>query len=140
MVDTGHPRISDLLAQVSAKPGKTISVSTLLEVFGDRAFGAVMFVLAAPLVLPMPPGVSTILGAPLVFFTFQWTIGRRTLWLPRVLAQRTMSKSDFRGLVVKLSPYLGMIERRLRPRLTFMYGPAIDRLTGAVCLMLALIW
>ena len=55
MVDTGHPRISDLLAQVAAKPGKTISVSTLLEVFGDRAFGAVMFVLAAPLVLPRAP-------------------------------------------------------------------------------------
>lgn len=133
-----HARISDLLAMVAKRPGK-VSVSTLLDVFGDRAFGAVMFVLAAPLVLPMPPGVSTLLGAPLVFITGQWAIGRRRLWLPKVLADRTMSKTEFRTLSGKLAPYLERLERRLRPRLTFMYGPVADRLIGAMCLILALI-
>lgn len=134
-----HARISDLLATVAKRPGKKISVSTLLDVFGDRAFGAVMFVLAAPLVVPMPPGVSTLLGAPLVFITGQWALGRRTLWLPKALADRTMSKTEFRALSGKLAPYLEKLERRLQPRLTFMYGPVADRLIGAMCLILALI-
>jgi len=139
MPDHGHPRISDLLSLVASRPGRGLSVSTLLEVFGDRAFGAVMFVLAAPLVLPMPPGVSTLLGAPLVFITAQWAIGRRTLWLPKILADRTMSKSDFRSLTSKLAPYLEFIERRLKPRMTYMYGPVADRFIGAMCLLLSLI-
>lgn len=139
MADLTHARISDLLAVVAKRRGRTVSVSTLLDVFGDRAFGAVMFVLAAPLVLPMPPGVSTLLGAPLVFITGQWALGRRTLWLPKVLAERTISKAEFRSTSDKLAPYLEKLERRLRPRLTFMYGPVADRLIGAMCLILALI-
>ena len=106
MADTEHARISDLLAVVASRPGRKVSVSTLLDVFGDRAFGAVMFVLAAPLVIPMPPGVSTLLGAPLVFITGQWAIGRRRLWLPKALAERTMSKADFRNVSGKLAPFL----------------------------------
>jgi hypothetical protein len=52
---------------------------------------------------------------------------------------RTMSMGDFRSLTGKLAPYLQRIERRLRPRLTFMYNRVADRLMGAVCFLLAII-
>ena len=39
---------------------------------------------------------------PLIFITGQWMLGRRTLWLPRALLDRTISKSDFRSLTAKL--------------------------------------
>lgn len=137
-----HPkavRVSEILEQIAARPGRKVSVADLLDTFGDRAFGALMFVFAAPLVLPMPPGVSALLGAPLIFVTAQWMLGRKTLWLPKVLLNRTISKSDFRQLSVKLKPYLEKLERRLRPRLTFMYNPVGDRLVGLLCFVLALI-
>lgn len=138
-----HPRpaasVSELLRLVGARHGETVSVGDLLETFGDRAFGALMFVFAAPLVLPMPPGVSAILGAPLIFITAQWMLGRKTLWLPGVVAKRDMSVADFRALTVKLEPYLERIERRLRPRLTFMYNPVGDRLTGLLCFLLSIV-
>jgi hypothetical protein len=133
------PKVSELLDEIAARPGRKVSVADLLETFGDRAFGALMFVFAAPLVLPMPPGVSALLGAPLIFITGQWMLGRRTLWLPKALLERTMSKSDFRSLTEKLKPYLGKLERRLKPRLTFMYNPVGDRLVGLLCFVLALI-
>lgn len=117
----------------------SVSVGDLLDTFGDRAFGALMFVFAAPLVLPMPPGVSAILGAPLIFITAQWTMGRKTLWLPKAVLASTMSMNDFRSLVGKLKPHLNRLERRLRPRLTFMYNPVGDRLVGALCFVLSLI-
>jgi hypothetical protein len=47
--------------------------------------------------------------------------------------------SDFRSIVAKLSPYLEKLERRLKPRLTFMYNRVGDRIMGAVCFLLALI-
>lgn len=131
--------VSQLLELIGARPAKKVSVADILEAFGDRAFGALMFVFAAPLVLPMPPGVSAILGAPLAFITAQWMLGRRTLWLPKAVLNRTMSMSDFRGLTGKLAPYLERIERRLRPRLTFMYNRVGDRVIGAMCFLLAII-
>ena len=55
------------------------------------------------------------------------------------MLSRTMSMADFRALTVKLKPHLGRLERRLRPRLTFMYNPLGDRLVGALCFLLSLI-
>ena len=131
--------VSELLDLIAERPDREVSVGDLLDTFGDRAFGALMFVFAAPLVLPMPPGVSALLGAPLIFITFQWMMGRKTLWLPKVMLSRTMSMADFRALTVKLKPHLARLERRLRPRLTFMYNPLGDRLVGALCFVLSLI-
>lgn len=131
--------VTELLELIAEREGESVSVADLLDTFGDRAFGALMFVFAAPLVLPMPPGVSALLGAPLIFITAQWTMGRKTLWLPKALLARTLSMSDFRALVTKLKPHLARLERRLRPRLTFMYNPLGDRLVGALCFILALI-
>lgn len=140
MSDSHHaPRISEILGVLASRKQKTVSVRDVLEAFGDRAFGALMFVFAAPVALPMPPGVSAILGAPLLFITSQLMFGRRTLWLPKALADRTMSRADYAGLVEKLTPYLTWLERRLRPRLTFLYNPLLDGVTGFICLILAII-
>lgn len=116
-----------------------MAVSDVLEAFGDRAFGALMFVFAAPLALPMPPGASAILGAPLLFITAQWMVGRKTLWLPKLVTERTMSRSDFATMLEKVTPFLAWLEGHLRRRLSFLYGRMFDRLTGLMCLILALI-
>ncbi|MFN3522194.1 MAG: exopolysaccharide biosynthesis protein [Phenylobacterium sp.] len=131
--------VSDILELVAERKARKVSIGDILDAFGDRAFGALIFVFAGPLVLPMPPGVSAILGAPLMFVTAQWMLGRRTLWLPKVLLERTMSMSDFRAVTAKMTPYLKRLERRLRPRLTFMYNRVGDRLLGAVCFVLSLV-
>lgn len=133
------PRVSEILAGIAATRRKTVAVSDVLEAFGDRAFGALMFVFAAPLALPMPPGASAILGAPLLFITAQWMVGRKTLWLPKIVSERTMSRSDFAVLLEKVTPFLAWLEGHLRRRLSFLYGRVFDRLTGLMCLVLALI-
>lgn len=140
MSDSEHaPRISEILAGLAGSRRKAVSVQDVLEAFGDRAFGALMFVFAAPAALPMPPGFSAILGAPLLFITAQLMVGRRTLWLPKGLTERSIKRADFVGLTEKLAPYLTWLERRLRPRLSFLYNPWSDRATGLVCLMLTII-
>lgn len=140
MIESVHPpRVSEILAGIAAEEHETVSVSDVTHAFGDRAFGALMFVFAAPLALPMPPGVSAVLGAPLLFITVQWMIGRDHLWLPGVIANRTMSRTDYVALMGKLTPYLAWLERRLRRRLTILYGPIINRLTGLFCVILATI-
>lgn len=115
-----------------------ISIGDLLEALGDRALAALLFVFAVPNVLPVPPGTSAILGAPLVFLAAQLAFGRRP-WLPGVIATRTMTRADFAALVRRISPWLARAERLLRPRLTGLALPPMEYLVGLVCLLLAIV-
>ena len=132
-------RFSDIIEALAERPGSKVTVADVLDAFGDRAFGALLAVFAAPLALPMPPGVSAILGAPLIFIAFQQMVGRPTLWLPKALMKRSMRRAEFQTMAVRLRPHLKRLERHLRPRLQFLYGPIADRFIGAVCVLLAVI-
>jgi hypothetical protein len=89
-------------------------------------------------VLPVPPGTSAVLGAPLVFLAAQLMIGRRP-WLPRLLSSRSMSQTDFAALVRRIAPWLRRGERMLRPRLIWLARPPMEFAIGAVCLVLAIV-
>ncbi len=115
-----------------------IAVSDLLEALGDRALAALLFVFAVPNALPVPPGTSTVLGAPLVFLAAQLAFGRRP-WLPAVIARRTMTRADFAALVRRIGPWLVRAERLLRPRAMGLALPPMEYLVGLVCLLLALV-
>jgi len=115
-----------------------IAVGDLLAALGDRALAALLFVFAVPNVLPVPPGTSTILGAPLVFLAAQLAFGRRP-WLPAVIARRTMTRTDFAALVRRIGPWLARAERLLRPRAIRLALPPMEYLVGLVCLLLAIV-
>ena len=115
-----------------------IAVSDLLAALGDRALAAMLFVFAVPNVLPVPPGTSAILGAPLVFFAAQLAFGRRP-WLPAVIASRSMTRADFAAVVRRVGPWLARAERLLRPRAMGLVLPPMEYLVGLVCLLLAVV-
>jgi hypothetical protein len=115
-----------------------IAVGDLLTALGDRALAALLFVFAVPNVLPVPPGTSTLLGAPLVFLAAQLAFGRRP-WLPAVIARRTMTRTDFAALVQRIGPWLARAEKLLRPRAIALALPPMEYLVGLVCLLLALV-
>jgi hypothetical protein len=115
-----------------------IAVGVLLAALGDRALAALLFVFAVPNVLPVPPGASAVLGAPLVFLAAQLAFGRRP-WLPAVIARRTMTRADFAALVRRIGPWLARAERLLRPRVEQLAMPPMEHLVGAVCLLLAVV-
>jgi hypothetical protein len=132
-------RFSEVLQDLAAEGGERIAIADILTAFGDRAFGALMLVFAAPNILPTPPGTSSVLGAPLLFITFQLMLGRPVLWLPRLITQRSVARADFARLVDRMVPWLVKAERLLRPRLSLLIGPVPDRFIGAACLLLAVI-
>lgn len=133
------PTLSDLLHGMAQQAGRErISVRDLIDALGDRALGALLFLFAFPNVLPMPPGTSAVLGAPLVFLAAQLMVGRGP-WLPRLLASRSMSQADFAALVRRIAPWLKRGERMLRPRFSWLARPPAEFALGAVCLVLALV-
>jgi len=113
-----------------------IAVGDLMQALGDRAIGALLFIFAFPNILPVPPGTSSVLGAPLVFLAAQLTFGMRP-WLPGFISRRSMSRTDFHKMVQHVAPWLERAEKLLRPRVSFLTFPPFEYLLGLVCLLLA---
>ena len=132
--------ISDVLNRVLEQGGETISVDELVQVFGHRAFGALLFIFSAPnFVLPLPPGSSTILSVPLVLISAQIVLGMQKPWVPRFVGKRQLSRTALRKGFSKVMPRLRKVETFSRPRWGILFGPVQDRLIGLVCLLLSLI-
>jgi hypothetical protein len=115
-----------------------IAVGDLLKALGDRALGALLFVFAFPNILPLPPGTSAVLGAPLVFLAAQLSFGMRP-WLPGLISRRSMSHADFCSMVMRVAPWLERAEKLLRPRLSALALPPFEYAVGIICLLLALV-
>ena len=115
-----------------------ISAGDLLAALGDRAIGPLMFFFAAPNILPVPPGVSTLLGAPLLFLSAQLMLGMRP-WLPGVITRRSISRDDLAALVRRIVPWLAKAEKLLKPRASVLVRPPVEYFVGLVCLVLAAI-
>jgi len=113
-------------------------VGDLLAALGDRAISALLFVFSVPNVLPTPPGVSTVLGAPLLFLSAQLLLGRKP-WLPKIIVRRSVARADFEALLRRVVPWLERAEKLLRPRVSGLALPPMENLVGLACLLLAVI-
>jgi hypothetical protein len=131
--------LSDLLLEIADDPDPTVTVSELVHRLGRRSFGALLFIFAAPNWLPLPPGSSTFLAAPLVLLTPQIAVGVRGPWLPNFVDKRELKRSDLGAALRRLAPTLRVIEKVSRPRLIFLFGPVGDRLIGLTCFLLSLV-
>lgn len=144
--DTGAPdarrhggRLSDILTSIAGDESRDrVSVADIFQAMGDRAFGALILIFALPNVIPTPPGTSALTGAPLVFLSAQLMLGQSP-WLPRIIADRSMTRSDFASIVTRISPWLARGELMLRPRLSFLIYPPAEYVIGLLCLILAII-
>ncbi|MCU0762737.1 MAG: exopolysaccharide biosynthesis protein [Hydrogenophaga sp.] len=134
----GLPLSLVLLALANDASRGRIRIQDLFAALGDRAIGALMFVFAVPNVVPVPPGVSAVLGTPLIFLAAQLMTGRGP-WLPAVVAQRSLPREDFARLMDRVLPWLMRGEKLLRPRLGVWVRPPMEYLVGAICLLLAVV-
>jgi hypothetical protein len=131
--------LSAILQELAAEPGRErVSVRDLFAALDDRALAALLFVFAVPNVMPSPPGLSTVLGVPLLFLSTQLLLGRKA-WLPEFIARRSMARADFEALMIRVLPWLQRAERLLRPRLSGLALPPVDHLLGLICLALAVV-
>ena len=131
--------LSDLLLALAQQQAlERVSVQDLLDALGDRALGAVLFLFAFPNVLPLPPGTSFILGAPLVFLAAQLMLAQPP-WLPHFIGKRSMGQPDFAALVVRIVPWLVRAEKLLKPRLLMLTSGVMERVIGGHCLLMAIL-
>lgn len=131
--------LSEVLRDISDDPDEEVTLGEVVERFGPRAFGALLFVLAIPNLLPLPPGSTTVLGAPIVILAPQLAFGIRTPWMPRFLDCKPIRRAWLRNAYDRVAPSLQRIEKVSGPRLLWLFSPPAERLLGVACTALALV-
>lgn len=135
------PRLSDILVSIAEKPtepGERIFLGELVDGFGNRAFGALLLIFALPVAFPIAiPGISGILGAPLVFLSWQLMLGHNQPWLPRALRNRSFDRQGFARFLHRAIPWMRRLEHLFAPRLSWLVTHRAERVVGLVALLFA---
>lgn len=118
--------------------GDRISIDDLTSTLGSKCFAGLLFLLAAPNMLPTPPFVDLALSIPLMILSAQLIGGARRPWLPQWVLRREVSTERFAMVAERLSPVTRRIEMVLSRRLEMLTARLGHRLIGLVCLALAI--
>lgn len=139
--DLEGSHLSSLLeAFVGTLDTERIALGTISDFMGRRSIGALLFILASPMALPIPaPGISVLFGIPMMLIAGELLIGRRTAWLPARLASRSVARVELVGFIMKALPRLRVLERMIRPRVGWLAADWAMIPVGAVCLVLAIV-
>ena len=97
---------SDLLLNAVRGDSERVTIAEILDALDARAFGLATLIFAIPSVIPMPPGVPTIVGIALLIVSIQMVIGRQELWLPKILSKQGFSRKALVSGFEKIKPQL----------------------------------
>lgn len=106
---------------------ETVDLKTVVESFGNRAFGPVMVLCGLCMMTPLGaiPGIPPAFGVIVIVFAVQLLFRRATPWMPKVLARVKIPASKLRKVQQKIRPVLAKIDGIISPRLPWAStGPA----------------
>jgi hypothetical protein len=117
-----------------------LTYQRILDTLGERAFGIVLLFFALPSALPFSaiPGISVIFSIPIVLFSCQMIFARKTLWLPKLIAERTIHHQSISKMVHSAVPFLIKVEYLSKPRWAFMTCRFMEVINGLAILSLGL--
>lgn len=130
---------SEVLLRSVRGDGDKVSVKQILDALDTRSFGLAVLLFSLPSVVPMPPGVPTVVGIILLIVSVQMTAGREDLWLPGILSKREFDRKSLVGAFEGLAPRLAVIEKVMKPRLLFMTGRVGSIFIGVIVLIMAIV-
>ena len=131
-------RLSEVLRDIDVGDARRVSVGDVVDALGDRSFSPLMVIFAMPNVFLFIPGSSVFTALPLVFLAVQLMSGRGAVWLPRLVAERSLERSTFRRMVTAVLPYMRRVERLAGSCRWPTTERLAERMIGATTLLLAL--
>ena len=125
----------------AAADGDPVSVARVLDHFDRRSFGAFLAVPALLEITPVGgiPGVPTLLAAIIALFAIQIAWGREDLWLPGLIAARTVGAETLDDAADRLAPAARWADRHFGAHLRGLTAPPAYRVAALAVLGLCLI-
>jgi len=122
----------------SASAGDRLTLRSMLDALGERAFALGMLLFALPSCIPMVPPIPLISGLLIAVLAAQMVAGWRTPWLPRRLLDWSVDRTEAARVLGRARPFIRRIEGMLSPRaVTLTVLPGL-RLTALALLLFAL--
>ena len=131
--------VLDRLHELGASQDR-VTVDEVWECLGRDAFGPALLTLGLLALSPIGdiPGASTILAIFIFSVGAQMAAGRKTPWLPRALAQRSVKGRQLCRAASLFRPVVRLLAVVIWARLTFLTDGHFARAIAGTCAILAL--
>ena len=110
--------------------GRDGSVSDLLDIYDDRAFGPIFSLLGAI------PGLPMVVGVMIILFSAQLLLGRNHPWVPRFIERLSVSGQKISTARKKSGKALAQIDNLIEQRIAWAISPVFRRVAAAIVLLL----
>lgn len=134
-------RMSAALASAEAAVSDpSVTLRELLAMLGEQGLLVFCGVLASPFLLPVTvPGMSTVLGIPMLLIGFAVMVSR-VPWLPARILNRSLPAPTVRTVLAKVRGWSERFEHLVRPRmLALTGGRAVNAVNGALVIIAVLL-
>ncbi|WP_052161043.1 exopolysaccharide biosynthesis protein [Hoeflea sp. BAL378] len=103
--------------------GDSIRVEDVIARLGRQSFASLMLVFSLISTSPASaiPGITATVAAIVFILVVQMIIGRTSVWLPGFITRRPMSTAKLSKGIAWLRKPVHVVERYLKPRLTFLF-------------------
>lgn len=142
MTDSSPSSLAQLLDRIRATTteGRRVSMGEILDEVGPRSFGALLLVAGLITLMPLVgdiPGVPTIMALFVALIAGQLLLGRRHLWLPDWLLNRSVERDKLDTALDWMDRPAHVIDRWLQPRLRAFTHRAATYPIAIACLFVA---
>ena len=138
-----NPEVRMSVALASAEAAvkdPVVTLRELLGMLGEQGLLVFCGVLAAPFLLPLTvPGMSTVLGLPMLLIGFAVMLSR-VPWLPERLLDRSLAAPTVRSVLGRVRGWAERFEHLVRPRLLGLTGGrVVNFMNGALVIAAVLL-
>ncbi len=116
--------------------GETATISEFSRSLDELAHSAAIFFLAALGLIPAPPGLTVIIGIPLIIVCIQKACGL-PFRLPGFVMRARVSRKRYETVRTKLSSWLLSAEKWVRPGGTWQSSPGVGVILDCFVILLA---
>jgi hypothetical protein len=131
-------KLSEEMEALKARSAEgELTLREAIVVLGVRAYTLLLILLSLPFITPIPlPGLSTPFGLAVALIALRLMLGQKP-WLPAKVLDRTIPPGFF-GKVFSFAAWIiRLLEKMLKPRLTFLTDTVILARTHAAMMVVA---
>ncbi len=141
--DDKPARMAALLDSMRPREGeKKVTVDQILTRIGEDSFPATLLVLGLLMVSPLSsvPLLPALVALIILAVALQSVLGRRTLWLPKLLTRRAIKADRLQKALVWLHRPANWIDRNTSGRWGFLTRRPLSAIAELVIVVVALSW
>lgn len=138
-VDTPLQSVLDLI-ETTLDGAESVDLKTVVEAFGNRAFGPVMVLCGLCMMTPLGaiPGIPPAFGVIVIVFAMQLLFRRRTPWMPEIIRKVKIPADKLIKVQAKVRPVLAKVDGIISPRLQWAATGPMQVVISLIAIILAL--